>query len=128
MGRYALRANSFTISAVVHQSISPTPPALLPPEPFHGVGEDAAAAVRVVAVAFGVIELFVVFHVAEGGVHLAVGEGPVADVVVEVAAGVLQEDADGFALGLADERRVGVAAADIGEAADGGEDFAEGLG
>ena len=61
----------------------------------------------------------------EGGVEIFVGGGPVTEGVVEIAAGILEEDAEGFALGLADEGRVGVTAAEVHETADGREDFSE---
>ena len=50
-------------------------------------------------------EFAVVFHVSQRGIHLQVGEPPVAVAVVEIVLAVLQEDADQFAFGFADQRR-----------------------
>jgi hypothetical protein len=96
-----------------------------PPEPAQRVGEDRGAVLVVVAVTFSEIETHIVAHVAEGGVHVFVGGGPVAERIVEVAAAVLQENADRFALRFADERWVGVAAHEVHEATDRGEHFAK---
>src|SRR5262249_14989469 len=67
--------------------------------------------------------LVVVLLELEGGFHLLVAQGPVAVLVVEIAFAVLEEDADGLVLGLADDAGVAVAAADVGEAADVAEDL-----
>ena len=48
-----------------------------------------------------------------------------AEGIIEIARGVLEEDAEGFALGLADEGRIDVAATKIDEAADAAEDTPE---
>ena len=60
--------------------------------------------------------------------HGPVGQRPIAMQVVEVVLAVLQEDPQGLALGLADQGRVGVATADVGEAADLREHLAEMIG
>lgn len=70
-------------------------------------------------------ELEVVVHVTQGGCHLLIAEWPVAMGVVEVISAVLQPDAKGFGFGGADEVRVGVATADVGEGADSRKDSAE---
>ena len=95
------------------------------PKPAEGLGKDRAAVLGVVAVALDVVEAAIVAHVAEGGVEVFVGGGPVTEGVVEIAAGILEEDAEGFALGFADEGRVGVAAAEVYKTADGREHLAE---
>ena len=64
-------------------------------------------------------EFVIVLGEGQGLVHLQVREPPVAVGVVQVLLAVLKKHADGFlGLGLADERRVNVAAADVREAAD----------
>ncbi len=75
--------------------------------------------------AIGEDEFEIVVHVAEGGRHLLIAEGPVAVGVIEIGTTILQPEADRFALAGADEVGVGVTAADVGEGADGGEDLAE---
>ena len=62
---------------------------VLAPEPLQRVGKNAAAVLRVVAVALDEIEPHVVAHVAQRGVHLLVGQRPVAELVVHVAARIL---------------------------------------
>ena len=94
------------------------------PDPAEGVGKDGAAVFAVVgAVAHD--ELVVVVFVFEGGSHLLVGERPVAELIVEICGAVLKENANGFAFGFANECFVVMAAADVGEAADVADDFAE---
>lgn len=70
-------------------------------------------------------EFVVVIQVLQGGGHLLVAERPVAVGIVEISPAILQPEAEGFALGGADQVGVGVAAADVGERSDGGEDLAE---
>src|SRR4051812_22088938 len=62
----------------------------------------------------------------EGGVHESVGFDPVptGTAVTEVVSAVLEENADGLFVGDADEFGIFVAAADVGEAADMADDFA----
>jgi hypothetical protein len=98
---------------------------ILAPEPFQGFRKYAAAVLGGVAVALGVVEARVVTHVKQGGVHLLIGQGPVPELIVHVSAGILLVDAEGFALGLANDGGVGISAGEIREAADGGEDLAE---
>lgn len=58
-------------------------------------------------------------------IHLKIRQPPVAVCVVEIVRAVLQKYADRFPFRLADQRRVNVTAADVGEAADVAEHFAE---
>lgn len=113
------------------------------PEPAHGVGEDGGAVFAVVG-AFASDELVIPVGEFEGCGHVLVGDPPTAELVIDIVFAVLEEDADGaaeleelfflwgvvgfvgvFEAGLADGRRVDVAAADVGEAADVGDDFLE---
>ena len=94
------------------------------PEPAEGIGQDRAAVLSAVA-AGAEHELEIVAHERQRAGHLLVRQRPVAVEVVQVVRAVLQEDADRFALGLADPRGVDVAAADVGEAADLREHLAE---
>src|ERR1700744_305780 len=80
----------------------------------------------------GVVDVVAFF--GEGGDHFDVLGVPIAFGIVggvgaaaaaEVVEAVLQIDADGFAVALADEVGVDVAAAEVGEAADGADDFVE---
>src|SRR5260370_20411748 len=64
----------------------------------------------------------------ERRLHLEVGEIPVAGGGVEIVGGVLEEYADVLLVGLADDARIAVAAANVGEAADVAEDLAEHVG
>ena len=57
--------------------------------------------------------------------HLQIREPPVAVFVVQIILTVLQEHADRFAIGLANQSLVIVTAADVGEAADMAQHFAE---
>ena len=70
-------------------------------------------------------ELVVVALVFQGGRHLPIRERPVAMHVVEIRRAVLEENANGLLVGLADQGGVVVAAADVGEAADEGENLPE---
>ena len=101
------------------------------PEPAERVGQDGAA-VLVAVEALAEDEFVVVPGERERLGHLLVGQGPVAVVVVEVVGAVLEEDADRLLGGLADQGLVvvapfapGLAAGDVGEAADPREDLAE---
>ena len=96
----------------------------LTPEPFE-CGRQQWASVFAVVFPLGEDELKVIVHVAQGGGHLLIAEWPVAMRIVEIIATVLQPEAEGFGFGGADQIRVGVTASDVGEGADGGEDFAE---
>lgn len=70
----------------------------------------------------------IVFGEGEGLVHLLVGEPPVAVGVIEVLSTVLEPDAKRPLVLLADEGGVDVAAADVGEATNMADDFAEKVG
>src|SRR5579871_1781660 len=77
-------------------------------------------------------ELNVVFRICKRLRHALVGQGPVAELVVQIGATVLQKDPDRLARGPADQRLVVVAAfdlgwtaSDVGERADPGKHFAE---
>src|SRR5207302_10312720 len=97
------------------------------PQPAKRVRQDGAAVQAVVAaVAPG--HLVVVALEFQGSCHLLVGEPPVAERIVQVAAAVLQEDADWFFGRLADDAGIAIAAADIGVAADVAQDLAEQVG
>ena len=59
-------------------------------------------------------ELVVVASILQGGSHFLIGQGPVAELAVEVGGAVLQEDTNRFGgFGLADQRRISVAAAPV---------------
>jgi len=73
-------------------------------------------------------ELVIVVFELQGFIHLQVAEPPVAVFVIEIIFAVLEEDADGFPVGFADAGGVVVSAADVGEAADVTEHFAEPFG
>ena len=81
-----------------------------PPPPTQRVGQDRGAVVAVVA-AGARDEPHVVARILERAGHRLISDPPVAAVDVEVAAPILEEDADRPRLGLANERRVGIAAA-----------------
>ncbi len=98
------------------------------PEPFDGIGEECATVVTVVSEAFCPVEADVIAHVLESGGHEFVREGPASELVVDVAAGVGEVDPEGFLFGFADDGRVDISAADVGETADGGEHFPESVG
>ncbi len=66
------------------------------PEPAKGVGEIRGHAFAAVE-ALGPVDAEVVVHVFERGGHHLVGEGPVAEFVVEIVFTIEQIDADGFA-------------------------------
>ena len=94
------------------------------PEPAEGVGEfwgHAFAAMETL----GPFEMMIVVVKGEGFGDEFVGGGPVAEGVVEVILPAEKINAEGFWFGEANDGGVGVAAADIGEAADPREDFAE---
>ena len=84
--------------------------------------------VGIVPESFSPIKSDVVAHVLQSRRHELVGQWPAAEGVVEVTAGVGKVNTERFGFGFADMRRVDVAAAKIGEAADGREHFAEGIG
>ena len=73
----------------------------------------------------GPFEMMIVVVKGEGFGDEFVGGGPVAEGVVEVILPAEKINAEGFGFGEANEGGVGVASADIGEAADPREDFAE---
>ena len=94
------------------------------PQPPQRVGQNDAAVLAVVR-AVSHHELRVVAGEGERTGHGAVGQGPVTVEVIEVVDAVLQEDSQRLALGLTNQGRVGVAAPDVGEAADLREHLAE---
>src|SRR5262245_28787829 len=96
----------------------------LAPQPAQRIGQDRPAVLAVVA-AVAPLHVVVVLLVLERRFHLQIAEPPVAVLVVQVGRPVLKEDADGFVLGLADDAGIAVAAADVREAADVAEHFAE---
>ncbi len=97
------------------------------PSPAEHFGEDGAAVFAVVR--FGAHdEGVVVFGEVEGGGHLEVAEGPAAVAVTEVVFAFLEVDADVAFFLEADHGGVDVTAANVGEAADVGDDFVEGVG
>lgn len=75
--------------------------------------------------AVAVSELAVVALELQSRRHLLVGQRPVAPAHVQVRRATLQEHADGLLGGLADQRRVDMPAANIGEAANVTEHLAE---
>src|SRR3954470_9981559 len=98
------------------------------PEPAERVGQDRAAVLAVVAPVAG-DELVVVLGKLQRRRHLLVGEEPVAERIVQIVRPVLQKYSDRLGrLSLADQRRVVMAAADVGEAADVAEHLAKCVG
>ena len=83
--------------------------------------------VSVVGIALGPVEPRVVAHELERCRHLLVGERPAAERVVVIAAGVGEVDAERLGLGLSDERRIRIPAAEPREAPDRGKHAAEGI-
>ncbi len=107
------------------------PRLVVPPEPAERVRQDGAA-VAVAVEAVAVDELVIVVGELEGLGHLLVGQRPVAVIVVQVVAAVLEEGADRLLRRLADQGLVvvaalapGRAAGDVREAADPREHLAE---
>ena len=100
---------------------------VIAPEPAQGLGEDGGGVLVVVtAVAPGVVD--VVSGEFQGGEHFLVRQEPVAGVDVQIVGAILEENADGFRLGLADQSRIVIAAAQADKSADAAEDAAEGIG
>src|SRR6266487_1233574 len=105
---------------------------IVAPEPTQRIRENGPA-VAIAVEAVPVLEPVVVPGVRQGLRQRLIGERPVAVRVVEIVFAVLQEDAYGLArCCLANERLVvvpafscGLAAGDIGKAADPGQDLAE---
>src|SRR5207244_1494737 len=97
---------------------------IIPPQPAQRIGQDRAAVFGVVAFA-AELELVVVTHEFQRGGHLLIRQRPVSMKIVEVVRAVLQKDADRFLFGFSDQRLVVVAAANVREAADRAEHFAE---
>ena len=87
------------------------------PQPAERVGQDRGA-LDVVVAPVSRDEADVVARVLEGAGHRLVPDPPVAAVDVQVAAAVLEEDADRPRLGLADEGGVHVTRAQSGVGAD----------
>ena len=94
------------------------------PQPAHGLGEDGGAVILVVAVGAPDVLHFVAGPL-EGPVHGLVGHPPVAGVDVEILVSVLEEDAERFRFGFADEGGQFVAAAEADIGSDHGIDTAE---
>src|SRR5687767_11942310 len=92
---------------------------LLAPEPAQRVGKDRAAVFSTVP-AVAEDELMIVAGELQRRGHFLVRERPVAVQIIEIIRAILQEDAERLRLLLrfANEPRVHVAAADIGEAPD----------
>src|SRR5438067_13903612 len=87
------------------------------PQPAQRFRQDGPAVLAVVP-AIAHDEAVLVALVAQRRLHLEVAQRPGAMFVVQVVLAVLEEDADRLLLRLADDPRVGVAAADVGETAD----------
>src|SRR5215468_1735359 len=76
--------------------------------------------------ALAVVEFDVVFTECQSRKHLLVGERPVAKIIIEIVTAILQKYAQRFFVATAaDHTGVGIAAANVGEAADVREHFAE---
>ena len=97
------------------------------PQPAERVGQDRPAVLAAV-LAGAADELVVVVFEFQGRRHLLIGQPPVAELVVQIVAAVLKKDADRLVGRGADQRRIDVAAADVGEAADVAEHLAESVG
>src|SRR5262249_15158552 len=82
------------------------------PQPAERIGQNGAAVLAVVG-AVTEFETVIVLGEAQGQGHLLVGQGPVAEFVVQVLGPALQEHTDGLGLGLgaANESRIDIAAA-----------------
>ena len=87
------------------------------PEPADGVGEELGAVFAVVAAVAPDVAV-VVAGVGEGALQGLVGHPPIAAVDVVIVGAVLEENAEGLRLGLADEAGVAVAAAEADVGAD----------
>src|SRR2546426_11287216 len=74
------------------------------------------------------LEFVIVTHELQRRGHLLVRQRPVAVQVVEVFGAVLQKDANWFLLRFPNQRRIDIAAANVGEAADVTEHFAKFIG
>src|SRR5262249_14185374 len=88
------------------------------------MGQDRAAVLAIVP-AVAVNELVFIPRELQSGRHLLIGQRPVAMLVVQVVGAVLEEDTDRLPLRLANDARIYVPAADVNEAADVAEHFAE---
>ena len=97
------------------------------PQPAQRVGKDRRRVPRVV-LAVAPLVAHVVAGVLERRQHVLVGDEPAAGVVVQVVPAVLQEDANRLRLGLADQHREAVAAAQAHVGADGAEHAPERVG
>ena len=80
---------------------------------------------RAGVVSLSPLQLRVVPSVLQSGVDLAVGHRPRSVLIVEIVFAVLEEDSDGLADVVANQPRVIVPPADVGEGADPGDDAAE---
>src|SRR5439155_16515945 len=97
---------------------------IIAPQPPQRLGQNSAAVLAVVA--FGAeLEFVVVTHELQRRRHLLVRQRPVPVQIVQVVRAVLQKHSDRLFLRLADQRRIVVSAADVGETADMAEDLAE---
>lgn len=96
------------------------------PRPAEHFGENGAAVFCVVAF-FADDHFVVVTRETEGGGQLEVAEGPAAPAVIEVSFSGLQVNADVSLFFEAYHGGVGVAPANVGETADMGDDFVEGV-
>ena len=85
----------------------------------HSVSAAAGVALAISAVvAFGPkLELVIVTGKLERRSHLLIGQGPTAVEIIQVLGAILEENADRFFLGLAQERWIDVSAANVGETA-----------
>ena len=94
------------------------------PEPADRIGEQLRAVFAVVAAVAPDVAM-VVTGVGQGALHGLVGHPPIAAVDIVIVGAVLEENAESLGLGLADEARIAVAAAETDVGADDAEDAGE---
>ena len=78
--------------------------------------------------AFTEHELVIVTGELERGRHVLIRERPVAELIVEIIATILKEDAQGLLLRLANHGGIHIAATNVGEGTDVADHLAEGFG
>lgn len=102
--------------------------AIVAPEPTKRLGKNGASVIAVVS-AGTVYEFDVVFAERERCKHLLIPQGPVPMLIVQVAATVLEEDAERFLVApFSNESGIVVSTANIDEASDVAENFPERIG
>lgn len=87
------------------------------PKPDQRLRQDGSTLFAVVeTITFDIADI--VFFVPQSREHRSIGQGPVSVFVIEIVGSFLHEDADRLFRGFADFAWVGIASANVGEAAD----------